>query len=85
MCVCVRGGGGGIKIFILKFAKNTTFYPKINQDKLNTDKLAKTGYVLKTWLSLLRLPSFINKSQNQYFPTDNVPALEADASLLEKV
>ena len=44
--------------------------------------VVETGYARKTWVSAL-VPTKFYKSQNQFLPSDNVPPLEADASLLE--
>ena len=42
----------------------------------------KTGYALRIWFRPW-LPIKYYKSQKQYFPTENLPHLEADASLLD--
>ena len=60
-----------------KLVENTT---KFIQDKFNTDKCCKDWICPQNFVTSLA-PSFT--SQNQYFPTKNVPTLEADASLLD--
>ena len=62
-----------------KLVENTT---KFIQDKLNTDKCSKYWICLQNLVTPLVQTKFY-KSQNQYLPTDNVPTLEADASLLD--
>ena len=59
--------------------ENTT---KFIQDKLNTDKCCKDWICPQNLVTSLA-PTNFYKSQNQYLPTDNVPTLEADASLLD--
>ena len=60
-----------------KLVENTI---KFIQDKLNTDKCCK-DWICHLVTSLA--PTKFYKRQNQYFPTDNVPTLEPDASLLD--
>ena len=62
-----------------KLVENTT---KFIQDKLNTDKCCKDWICPQNLVTFLA-PTKFYKSQNQYLPTDNVPTLEADASLLD--
>ena len=62
-----------------KLVENTT---KFIQDKLNTDKCCKDWICPQNLVTSLA-PTKFYKSQNQYFPTENVPTLEADASLLD--
>ena len=62
-----------------KLVENTT---KFIQDKLNTDKCCKDWICPQNLVTSLA-PTKFYKSQKQYFPTDNVPTLEADASLLD--
>ena len=62
-----------------KLVENTT---KFIQDKLNADKCCKDWICPQNLVTSLALTKFY-KSQNQYLPTDNVPTLEADASLLD--
>ena len=44
--------------------------------------MAETGYALKSLVSSLTQTKFY-KSHSQYFPTDNIPLLESEASLLD--
>ena len=62
-----------------KLVENTT---KFIQDKLNMDKCCKDWICPQNLVTSLA-PTKFYKSQNQYFLTDNVPTLKADASLLD--
>ena len=59
-----------------KLVENTTNFL---QNSIDSEKWVKIGFVPKTSLA----PSKFYKCQSQYFPTDNIPPLEADASLLD--
>ena len=62
-----------------KLVKNTD---KFIQNKLDTDKCCKDWIYPQNLVTSLA-PTKFYKSQNQYFPTENIPPLEADASLLD--
>ena len=62
-----------------KLVENTT---KFIQNKLDTDKCCKDWICPQNLVTFLA-PTKFYKSQNQYFPTENIPPLEADASLLD--
>ena len=62
-----------------KLAENIT---KFIQNKLNIEKYGKDWLCSQNLVAPLA-PTKFYKSQNQYFPTENIPQLEADASLLD--
>ena len=62
-----------------KLVENTTKYI---QNRLDSDKCSRDWICPQSLVSALT-PTKFYKSQNQYFPTDNIPQLEADASLLD--
>ena len=62
-----------------KLVENTT---KFIQNKLDTDKCCKDWICPQNLVTSLA-PIKFYKSQNQYFPTENIPTLEADASMLD--
>ena len=62
-----------------KLVENTTKYI---QNRLDSDKWFKDWICPQNLVSALA-PTKLYKSQNQYLPTDNIPQLEADASLLD--
>ena len=62
-----------------KLVENTTKYI---QNRLNSDKCFRDWICPQNLVSALA-PTNFYKSQNQYLPTDNIPQLEADASLLD--
>ena len=62
-----------------KLVQNTTKYI---QNRLESDKCSRDWICPQSLVSALALTKFY-KSQNQYLPTDNIPQLEADASLLD--
>ena len=62
-----------------KLVENTTKYI---QSKLDSDKCSGDWICPQSLVSALA-PTKFYKSQNQYLPTDNIPQLEADASLLD--
>ena len=62
-----------------KLVENTTKYI---QNRLDSDKCFKDWICPQNLVSALA-PTKFYKSQNQYLPTDNIPQLEADASLLD--
>ena len=62
-----------------KLVENTTKYI---QNKLDSDKCFRDWICPQNLVSALA-PTKFYKSQNQYLPTDNIPQLEADASLLD--
>ena len=62
-----------------KLVENTTKYI---QNRLDTEKCYKDWICPQNLVSVLA-PMKFYKSQNQYLPTDNIPLLEADASLLD--
>ena len=62
-----------------KLVENTTKYI---QNRLDSDKCSRDWICPQSLVSALALTKFY-KSQNQYLPTDNIPQLEADASLLD--
>ena len=62
-----------------KSVENTTKYI---QNRLDSDKCSRDWICPQSLVSALA-PTKFYKSQNQYLPTDNIPQLEADASLLD--
>ena len=60
-----------------KLVENTT---KFIQSKIDSESLTKDWLCFSIW-SLA--PTKLYKSQNQYFPTENLPLLEPDALLLD--
>ena len=62
-----------------KLVENTTKYI---QNRLDLDKCSRDWICPQSLVSALALIKFY-KSQNQYFPADNIPQLEADVSLLD--
>ena len=62
-----------------KLVQNTTKYI---QNRLESDKCSRDWICPQSLVSGLA-PTKFYKSQNQYLPTDNIPQLEADASLLD--
>ena len=62
-----------------KLVQNTTKYI---QNWLESDKFSRDWICPQSLVSALA-PTKFYKSQNQYLPTDNIPQLEADASLLD--
>ena len=62
-----------------KLVENTTKYIQI---RLDLDKCFRDWICPQNLFSALA-PTKFYKSQNQYLPTDNIPQLEADASLLD--
>ena len=62
-----------------KLVENTTKYI---QNRLDSDKCSRDWICPQSLVSALA-PIKFYKSQNQYLPTDNIPQLEADASLLD--
>ena len=62
-----------------KLVQNTTKYI---QNRLESDKCSRDWICPQSLVSALA-PTKFYKSQNQYLPTDNIPQLEADASLLD--
>ena len=62
-----------------KLVENTTKYI---QNRLDSDKCFRDWICPQNMVSALA-PTKFYKSQNQYLPTDNIPQLEADASLLD--
>ena len=62
-----------------KLVQNTTKYI---QNRLESDKCSRDWICPQSLVSALAQTKFY-KSQNQYLPTDNIPQLEADASLLD--
>ena len=61
----------------LKLVENTFI-----QNKLDTDKCCKDWICPQNLVTSLA-PTKFYKSQNQYFPTENITTLEADASMLD--
>ena len=62
-----------------KLVENTTKYI---QNRLDLDKCFRDWICPQNLVSALA-PTKFYKSRNQYLPTDNIPQLEADASLLD--
>ena len=62
-----------------KLLENTT---KFIQNKLDSEKCGKDWLCPQNLVASLA-PTKFYKSQNQYFPTENIPQLEADTSLLD--
>ena len=62
-----------------ELVENTTEYI---QNRLDLDKCFRDWIYPQNLVSALA-PTKFYKSQNQYLPTDNIPQLEADASLLD--
>ena len=62
-----------------KLVENTT---KFIQNKLDSENFSKEWLCPQNLVSSLA-PTKYYKSQNQYFPTENLPQLEADASLFD--
>ena len=62
-----------------KLVENTTKYI---QNRLDSDKCSRDWICPQSLVSALA-PTKFYKSRNQYLPTDNIPQLEADASLLD--
>ena len=62
-----------------KLVENTTKYI---QNRLDSDKCFRNWICPQNLVSALA-PTKFYKSQNQYLPTDNIPQLEADPSLLD--
>ena len=62
-----------------KLVENTTKYI---QNKLYTDKLGQDWTCPQQFVKLLALMRFY-KSKSQYFPTQNIPPLDTDASQLD--
>ena len=62
-----------------KLVENTTKYI---QNRLDSDKCFSDWICPQNLVSALA-PTKFYKCQNQYLPTDNIPQLEADASLLD--
>ena len=62
-----------------KLVENTT---KFLQNNLNSEKCGKDWLSSQNLVSSLA-PTKFYRSQNQYFPTENIPPLEVDASLLD--
>ena len=62
-----------------KLVQNTTKYI---QNRLESDKCSRDWICPQSLVSALA-PTKFYQSQNQYLPTDNIPQLEADASLLD--
>ena len=62
-----------------KLVENTTKY---TQNRLDTEKCCTDWRCFQNLVSALA-PRKFYKSQNQFLPTDNVPPLEADSSLLD--
>ena len=62
-----------------KLVENTTKYI---QNRLDTEKYCKDWICPQKLVSALAPTKFF-KSQNQFLPADNIPPLEADASLLD--
>ena len=62
-----------------KLVENTTKYiqNRLDTEKCNKDRICPQNLVL------VLAPTKFYKSQNQYLPTDNIPQLEADESLLD--
>ena len=62
-----------------KLVENTTKYI---QNRLDSDKCFRDWICPQNLVSALA-PTKFYKNRNQYLPTDNIPQLEADASLLD--
>ena len=62
-----------------KFVENTA---RFLQNKIDTEKCGRDWAWSQNLVSSLTLTKFY-KSQCQYFPTDNIPPLESDASVLD--
>ena len=62
-----------------KLVENTTKYI---QNRLDSDKFSRDWICPQSLVLALALTKFY-KSQNQYLPTDNIPQLKADVSLLD--
>ena len=62
-----------------KLVENTTKYM---QNRLDSNKCFRDWICSQNLVSALA-PTKFYKSQNQYLPTDNIPQLEADVSLLD--
>ena len=62
-----------------KLVENTTKYI---QNRVDSDKCSRDWICPQSLVSALA-PTKFYKSQNQYLPTDDIPQLEADASLLD--
>ena len=62
-----------------KLIENTA---RFLQDKIDTDKCGRDWVCLQSLVSSLTQTKFY-KSQCWYFPTDNIPPLESEASLLD--
>ena len=62
-----------------KFVENTA---RFLQDKIDMEKCGRDWAWSQNLVSSLTLTKFY-KSQSQYFPTDNIPPLESDASVLD--
>ena len=62
-----------------KLVENTTKYI---QNRLDSDNCSRDWICPQSLVSALA-PTKFYKNQNQYLPTDNIPQLEADASLLD--
>ena len=61
-----------------KLVENTAIYL---HNKIDTEKCGRDWIRSQNLISSLTQTKFC-KSQNQYFPTDNIPPLESEASLL---
>ena len=62
-----------------KLAENTA---KFLQNKTDMEKCGRDWICSQNLVSSLT-PTKFYKSQNQFFPTDNIPPLESEASLLD--
>ena len=62
-----------------KLVENTT---KCIQNRLDSENFGKNWLCPQNLVSSLA-PMKYYKSQNQYFPTEDVPQLESDASLVD--
>ena len=62
-----------------KLVENTA---RFLQDKINMEKCGRDWICSQKLVSSLTQTKFY-RSQSQYFPTDNIPALESEASLLD--
>ena len=62
-----------------KLVENTA---RFLQSKIDTEKCCRDGICSQNIVSSLTQTKF-HKSQSQYFPTDNIPLLELEASLLD--
>ena len=67
---------------VLPQSKLIEYTTKYIQDKLNTEKLGQNWSCPQQLLKLLA-PMTYYKSKSQYFPTENILHLDADASQLD--